>query len=57
LKLDVTIFHNLKFFYKVYCYKKVIKNAYATRTVLRVIRESQGEREEQDGNLCRTVVK
>jgi hypothetical protein len=25
LKLDVTIFHNLKFFYKVYCYKKVIK--------------------------------
>jgi hypothetical protein len=57
LMLDVTVFHNLKFFDKLYCYKKVIKNAYATRTVLRVIRKRQGERKAKVGNLCRTLVK
>jgi hypothetical protein len=32
--------------------KRLLQNAYTTRTVLRVIRERQGKRNEKDGNFA-----
>jgi len=47
LKLDVTVFHNMKFLVKYIVTRRLLKNAYAPRTVLRAIRERQGERKDK----------